>query len=286
MEIYEYGLIAAIPFFILMLFLFIAFLICVTYTKTFGDLIDFLVFNALSEMMKRKKDNNETLVYLRLGQDKVLLQNKTLKRTRFVLFAISILFGIYITLAFGQFAFIEYSYDCESGKNCFLWPFHNAFKADRADCSDPDIQQGKKFVVCYRMVLEPGFAAGVTFGMYKVWAFLVNIFVTFIGKHSKDRFMWCKISLAIFIAVNVLAEVYKSRGIMRISDTYFELIFTSCIAFVTIYVIVIGMPWDEIKAGEYATQSKVSVPEPRMNLRQHPEITQEFHSLREICVDT
>lgn len=98
-------------------------------------LMDFLVLNVFTEILKVKKDGHETLVYIR--QDKILLMQKTLKLVKFWLVTILYFLPAYVFLVFGVIALIDYSYECESGKDCFLWSSIAADRA-RANCSDPD----------------------------------------------------------------------------------------------------------------------------------------------------
>lgn len=252
MEIYAYGLIAAIPCFVY-LFISLAVLLIAFCIGKFCKVMDFFAFNTIPGILKTKKDNNnQTLVYLRIGQDKVLLQdNCIIIWVKKVLFIISLTVGAYMSAAFGHFTFIDYTYDCDGGKDCFLWPSRSAFKADRANCSDPDIQQGKKLIVCYRLMFEPGLAAGVIFGMYRTSVILANGLVTLIGQCSKDCIKCVQILLlCIFFIIVVttiaLTAVFYSSAIMRISGTYFELIFTAVIVWITAFLIIYRMPWDKI----------------------------------------
>lgn len=226
----------------------------------FSELVDIVAFNAFPGILKIKKDNNyNTLVYLSVGRDKVLLKEKDLNSVKNVLFWVSFLLVFYMAVAFGFIALIEYSYDCENGKDCFVWPHVTFLKAERADCSDPDIKQGKKLVVCYTLALEFAVAGGITFGIYRTCAGLLNFCIGAFGQCShcckcSDECICCWrssgtiVSLGVLAAITVITALRSSDPIMRISSAFFELIFSSVIASAVMVILIVFMPWKSIKA--------------------------------------
>lgn len=250
MEVYEYNLIALSPFIFNTIVLLIT--VFVVKRKDKGrEFVEFLAFNVFPEIIKTKKDNNQVLVYLR--QDKVLLEGQLLKNVIKALTAISVTVLSYAVGTFGYFAFIEYSYTCEQGKDCFLWPIKSdsALDIKRANCTDPAIVEGKKLVLCYKLVLHLEFAVGVTYRMYKVSKLLLSVGVTLITKINKNRIKCFQITcvLILFIAVVlvvVLGIVFNEHPSLRFSAGTLKIMFTSTLVSFTAVFFIWYFPWKDI----------------------------------------
>jgi len=250
MEAFVYSLITASPFFVFLVVLMTVSLICI-FNDNFHNLIDFIIFNVFSEILKAKTDeNNQTLVYLRHG--KIHLQEETLKKVKVGMMYIFMALFVYVSLAFGQLALIEYTYECDDSKDCFQWPFSTTFSALRANCSDAEIIQGKKLVICYRLVFQVEFAVGVTYGMYKVCKILLSFSVTLITKLKKSRIKCLKVAVLTFgltVAAIIIALtiIYKnSLQVMKFSAENGKMIFTICLGYVTAFIVIYHMPWVKI----------------------------------------
>jgi hypothetical protein len=147
----EYAAIMASPLMLSILLFIVIYIICVITRSTAGKFIDGVVFNVFPDILKTKKyDDNQTVVYFR--EERLLLEGELLVKVKKELFRISFWLAFYIMFGFGQFYFLEYSYDCDGrpDKDCFKI---GSSDNDPVDCTDPMIANGTTPVICYRLVL-------------------------------------------------------------------------------------------------------------------------------------
>lgn len=249
MEIKEYIIIAISP---LILVLCLP-LICIFFGKTKIDkilenLIEYMFLNMFPDILKFKMD--EEIVYIKNVKLSTQCPNheKTIDRVFKVFGIISFLLILYLVLVFGQFTFIEYSYDCDvvgQGKDCFEYPN----TAVRANCSDPDILKGKKLVVCYRLVFQFELATGVCYGIYKTCTMLLSVGSTLIININKNHIKRLKIVVGIIgsiivTSVIVLEFTLKSHPFFRFTKMKLYLTITVGTAIMSFFIVL--MPWEGI----------------------------------------
>lgn len=254
MEILEYCLIIWAPGFTISTVCLLIYFICKP-EVTLRELVDFIAFNVFPEILTTKTDdNNQTVVYLTKA-NKVLLQGDAHKKATRALCLIA--FNL-ITYAFDVvcfIAFIEITHDCEAAKDCFLLnpPSNSSASAMdfRANCSDPEILQGKTPVLCYRLVFRFELAVGITYGMYKVCKKLLSIGETWIMKLNKSQFKRLKIVYALLyllitiifiVAVIVVFKLYSHW----LSVDIYKTIFNFTIGMTTTFLFIFLMPWENI----------------------------------------
>lgn len=254
MDTTGYTLITFCPFLIWVFVYFIVMVVSICKGR-FSDFVDFINLNVFPEILEVKKDGNTTLIYF--GQDKTLLRGKTLiNRVKSGLYFTALNLFIYASLVFGQQALLEYSYDCDTDKDCFLWPLNTTSDA-RANCSDPFIIRGKQPVICYHLAFQPELGVGVTYGLYKVSKIIVSIAVTLITKLNKKRLVYLRVTVvfvlvSVFVVFVVLSDIYQTE-IRNNSNSHPERdnqttkeIYTYLLVCVTIVVVVFGIPWNGI----------------------------------------
>jgi hypothetical protein len=111
MNSFEYRAITTSPLTLFSFLLIVIYIFCVKTSNT-GKFIDGVVFNVFPDILKTKKDdNNQTVVYFR--KERLLLEGELLVKVKKELFRMFSCLFLYITYGFGQFLFLEYSYNCD-----------------------------------------------------------------------------------------------------------------------------------------------------------------------------
>ena len=269
-----YNLIITLPPFVLPLILLLCEFILWRWRPTWlEELKEFVVINAFSGIVKEKSTvkidtseaaNNcegiklyEETRWLLKGIDITDRKDEIFKLLHWLFLAI--LFSC--ALIFWNFLLLEVSFSCDDDdntKDCFEYDFWNSdaftLGRDPIDCSSAGVQNGTVEVVCYKIVVNYGLAAGASYGAFKFTMVVLNVVASvFTINFTKVSTTWIvclavrTISVLVFFGVQatiIAIQATSSRIFFRGSNlvTLFKIVATT--ASTAIFVVLI--PWKDL----------------------------------------
>jgi len=120
---------------------------------------------------------------------------------------------------------------------------------DPTDCNSAAVQNGTVQVVCYKIVLNFGLAAGASFGAFQFIMVVLNVATSLMLKVSKRQTVCIIRTISVIVFLGLLAAIIaiqatslRVRFIRGNLVTIFQMIVTSICAITFLFVI----PWKDI----------------------------------------
>lgn len=250
-----YGVIVALPAFVTA---YVPLIVLLVMGYRLKRLRRWVATNEFSRIIKINTDDRGETRWLFKDMDLTDEEEILSKVLSSLFYLFLVLFGG-VVLLFYQLLLLDVNYRCDNNEktqDCFkqsLWNLEavKKFSRDSIDCSSAAVQNGTVEVVCYKIVLNFGLAAGASYGGFKLSMVFLNVSTSamLMAKRAntitKIRLFLGLLSLGL-LAAFVAVQVTSLRVIFTSDNLVIAL--QGMVSVISLYCFVFGIPWKKLIA--------------------------------------